>query len=337
MLVRCPMLGPRLMLRLVLLMLSHALPRGPRPGGLVTNPFASNYPSRPVRPGPAAPLVLPDAVDPRHGALRWARPGGGPASTRYPRQPGRRHGNGGLRWTQKGGGYYAACNRRLAGVARSSDDPFRKPYHEPARWSRGIRAPRAGRTPPHAARTLATSRLGWSDRRGSAGTGPAPGPSPSRSPPPPAIEAEIVADLAAADAADRRHPPAGPSAPGRRRMAARASARDRVRVAALSGSGPSLVGKNRRDGDWRGGPACRAAAPRRPGPRGLTVRAGRVSSPRWACSRRLRSGLAATGVRPPAPWAPPRCRCRLCSRPARRRRSDARSRAGPGSTRTSSR
>ncbi|RVU19332.1 hypothetical protein [Methylobacterium oryzihabitans] len=86
-------------------------------GGLVTNPFASNYPSRPVRPAPATatPLVLPDAVDPRHAALPEGEARRRTCLERYRANRAAGTGNGGLRWTQKGGGYYAACNRRLAG------------------------------------------------------------------------------------------------------------------------------------------------------------------------------------------------------------------------------
>ncbi|MEH3145690.1 MAG: hypothetical protein PGN34_10140 [Methylobacterium frigidaeris] len=86
-------------------------------GGLVTNPFASNYPSRPVRPAPAAPgtLVLPDVPGPRYRTLPEGEARRRTCLDQYRANQAAGLGNGGLRWTQKGGGYYAACTRRLAG------------------------------------------------------------------------------------------------------------------------------------------------------------------------------------------------------------------------------
>ncbi|GJD50299.1 hypothetical protein OPKNFCMD_3038 [Methylobacterium crusticola] len=84
--------------------------------GTVSNPFASNLPSRPL-PAPPGPGVdgarYPAAVAPRYAG----RPAGLARRLtcldqyRANKQAGT--GNGGQRWTQAGGGYDAACNRRL--------------------------------------------------------------------------------------------------------------------------------------------------------------------------------------------------------------------------------
>ncbi|MGY2052583.1 hypothetical protein [Methylobacterium sp. JK268] len=106
------------MTRLALCLVLAALSAGPAraQGSLVTNPFASNLPSVPIRPAPAPEAALfPRAIAP---AYADRSPGTARRLTcldRYRANKAAGEGNGGLPWTRRGGGYYAECNRRLGG------------------------------------------------------------------------------------------------------------------------------------------------------------------------------------------------------------------------------